>query len=246
MPQPLGDISLWGPYYAAAILGGYLLGAIPFGLILTRIFGAGDVRKIGSGNIGATNVLRTGRKGLALATLLLDAGKGAAAVLIAVNWGLSMAVLAGAGALLGHMFPVWLKFKGGKGVATTLGVLLAIAWPVGALACATWLAVAVIFRYSSLAALIAVAAAPVYAWLLADPQILQFAGFIAVLVWIRHWQNIVRLVTGAEPKIGKGGQTAAAPPSPTQPAPPAQPAPSAQPPSSAQPLGPENSSETPR
>lgn len=201
MPSPLGDLSYTWPFYLA-MLGGYILGAIPFGLILTRLAGAGDIRNIGSGNIGATNVLRTGRKGLALATLLLDGGKGAAAVLIAGIWGIDMAVYAGGGALIGHMFPIWLTFRGGKGVATALGVLLAIAWPVGALACATWLAVAVLFRYSSLAALVAIAAAPAYAWWLADPQLMQFAGFIAVLVWIRHWQNIVRLVTGKEPKIG--------------------------------------------
>jgi glycerol-3-phosphate acyltransferase PlsY len=202
MPDPISWEFSW-PYLTAALLGGYLLGSIPFGVLLTRIAGMGDIRKIGSGNIGATNVLRTGNKGLALATLLLDGGKGAAAVLIGWNWGPDTAVVAGTGALIGHMAPVWLLFRGGKGVATALGILLAIAWPVGLAACGTWLAVAAIFRYSSLAALVALAAAPVYAVWLADPQIMELAGFTAVLVWVRHWQNIVRLLRGQEPKIGR-------------------------------------------
>jgi glycerol-3-phosphate acyltransferase PlsY len=202
MPDPISWQFSW-PYLTAALLGGYLLGSIPFGVVLTRLAGLGDVRKIGSGNIGATNVLRTGNKGLALATLLLDGGKGAAAVLIARIWGPDTAVLAGAGALIGHMAPAWLKFRGGKGVATALGMLLAIAWPVGLAACATWLATAALFRYSSLAALVALAASPAYAWWLADPQIMELAGFTAVLVWLRHWQNIARLVSGQEPKIGR-------------------------------------------
>jgi len=203
MPNPISWAFSW-PYLTAALLGGYLLGSIPFGLVLTRLAGLGDVRKIGSGNIGATNVLRTGRKGLALATLLLDGGKGAVAVLIARNWGPDMAVVAGAGALVGHMFPVWLRLRGGKGVATALGILLAIAWQVGVAACVTWLAVAALLRYSSLAALVALAAAPVLAWWLADPQIMELSGFMAVLVWLRHWQNIARLTTGREPRIGGG------------------------------------------
>jgi len=202
MPDPISWEFSW-PYLTAALLGGYLLGSIPFGVVLTRIAGMGDIRKIGSGNIGATNVLRTGNKGLALATLLLDGGKGAAAVLIGWNWGPDTAVVAGTGALIGHMAPVWLKFRGGKGVATALGVLLAIAWPVGLAACGTWLAIAAIFRYSSLAALVALAASPAYAVWLADPQIMELAGFTAVLVWLRHWQNIVRLLRGREPKIGR-------------------------------------------
>jgi glycerol-3-phosphate acyltransferase PlsY len=202
MPDLLGDFSYTWPFYVAA-LGGYLLGSIPFGVVLTRLAGLGDIRKVGSGNIGATNVLRTGNKGLALATLLRDGGKGAAAVLIARTWGPDMAVLAGAGSLIGHMAPVWLLFRGGKGVATALGMLLGIAWPVGLAACATWLVTAAIFRYSSLAALLALAAAPAYAWWLADPQMAQLAGFAAVLVWLRHWQNIARLMTGREPKIGR-------------------------------------------
>ncbi len=203
MPQPMGDITLWWPLLAGA-LAGYLLGSVPFGLVLSRLGGYGDIRKIGSGNIGATNVLRTGNKPLALATLILDSGKGAAAVLIGGYWfGPDMAVTAGGGAFLGHLFPVYLKFKGGKGVATTLGILIAISWPVGLLACATWAATAAIFRISSLSALVAMAASPVYAHFLANPQIMEFAIFLAVLVFIRHHANIRRLLKGEEPRIGK-------------------------------------------
>lgn len=213
MPDPISWSFVW-PYLLAAFAGGYLLGSIPFGLVLTRLAGLGDIRKIGSGNIGATNVLRTGRKGLAAATLLLDGGKGALAILIAQNSGPDMALMAGFGAVLGHLFPVWLRFKGGKGVATTLGALLAIHFPTGAATCLTWLAVAALFRYSSLAALIAVAAAPFYAlylpllWApdsvaLGDPQIAEFAAIVAVLVWIKHHGNIRRLLAGTEPKIGQ-------------------------------------------
>ncbi len=202
MPDPLGDLSYTWPFLAAVILG-YLLGSIPFGLVLTRLAGLGDIRAIGSGNIGATNVLRTGNKALAALTLLLDGGKGAAAVLIGANFGPDIAVLAGGGAFVGHLFPVWLKFAGGKGVATFLGVLLASAWPVGLLACLTWLIVAAIFRFSSLAALIAVATSPAFAWWLADPQRAELAGFMAILVFIRHHANIRRLLQGAEPKIGR-------------------------------------------
>lgn len=201
MPDPLGDLSYTWPFLAAIVLG-YLLGSIPFGLVLTRLAGLGDIRAIGSGNIGATNVLRTGNKALAALTLLLDGGKGAAAVLIGASFGPDIAVLAGGGAFVGHLFPVWLKFAGGKGVATCLGVLLASAWPVGLLACLTWLVVAAIFRFSSLAALIAVAASPAYAWWLADPQRAELAGFMAILVFIRHHANIRRLMKGDEPKIG--------------------------------------------
>jgi glycerol-3-phosphate acyltransferase PlsY len=213
-PSPLAWADVW-QYFALAALAGYLLGAIPFGLILTRLFGAGDLRKIGSGNIGATNVLRTGRKGLALATLLLDGGKGAAALLIGYRfYGPDIAVMAGMGALLGHIFPVWLLFRGGKGVATALGLLLAGAWPVGAIACLTWRLMAVLFRYSSLSAITAIAAAPAvakaFAWAklpgLGSPivyhQIAEVALFVAVLVIARHAGNIKRLVTGTEPKIG--------------------------------------------
>lgn len=212
-------IHAW-PYYLAAIVGGYLLGSIPFGLVLTRAAGLGDIRKIGSGNIGATNVLRTGNKGLALATLLLDGGKGAAAVLLVRwFWGPDAAILAGAGAMLGHLFPVWLGFKGGKGVATTLGTLLAADFPVGLAACATWLVVAFAFRYSSLASLISVPAAALYAWYLpllwapgeesvGDARMAAFAVFLAVLVWSKHHTNIRRLLDGSEPKIGKSKKDA--------------------------------------
>jgi glycerol-3-phosphate acyltransferase PlsY len=207
MPDLLGGIEFTWPYYAGA-LAGYLLGSIPFGLVLTRLAGLGDIRKIGSGNIGATNVLRTGRKGLAAATLLLDGGKGAAAVLIGnALFGPDMAVMAGGGAILGHLFPVWLKFRGGKGVATTLGILLALDWPVGVLACLTWLAVAALFRISSLAALAATGAAVGYAGWLGTRQEVQVVLFLAVLVWISHRANIGRLLTGQEPKIGQGKKT---------------------------------------
>lgn len=191
------------PLILAALLG-YLLGSIPFGLVLTRLAGLGDIRTIGSGNIGATNVLRTGNKPLALATLLLDSGKGALAALLAL-WaaGPDAALLAAGGAMLGHTFPVWLGFKGGKGVATALGVLLAVAWPVGIGACLTWLVVAALFRISSLSALVALALAPVTALWLAGTPVAGLALFIAVLVFIRHDANIRRLLKGEEPKIGK-------------------------------------------
>ena len=195
----------------AALLGGYLLGSIPFGVIATRLGGAGDLRTIGSGNIGATNVLRTGRRDLALITLLGDGGKGALAVLLAwlatrdgtVEQQSVLTSLAAGAAFLGHLFPVWLKFKGGKGVATFFGTLLAAAWPVGMVAGATWLIVAFLFRMSSLAALVAVALSPVVALLFGRPHaIALLALFMALLVYIRHSENIRRLMKGEEPKIG--------------------------------------------
>ena len=189
---------LLGPF-----LLGYLLGSIPFGLLLTRAAGLGDIRKVGSGNIGATNVLRTGHKGLAAATLLLDALKGVVAVLIARQLGELAAVGAAAGAVLGHMFPVWLSFKGGKGMATTLGVMWGLAWPVGAIACAAWLAFAAVFRYSSLATLLSVAVAAIAAWFLTDPRAAMLLTLLVPLVWARHHQNITRLLAGTEPKIGQ-------------------------------------------
>jgi glycerol-3-phosphate acyltransferase PlsY len=193
----------FGPLHLAAIVLGYLLGSIPFGLVLTKMAGLGDIRSIGSGSIGATNVLRTGRKDLALATLLLDGGKGAIAVLIARLISEDLTVLAGGAAILGHLFPVWLRLKGGKGVATTLGTLIAANWMVGIGACLVWLVVAFVFRYSSLSGLISVAAAPFLAlWLGTVPQA-WLAAFAAVLVWIRHHENIRRLLKGEEPKIGK-------------------------------------------
>ena len=201
MIHPLGDVSYVWPFYAGALLA-YLLGSIPFGLILTRLAGLGDLRRIGSGNIGATNVLRTGNKALAALTLLLDGGKGAVAVLVARTLGPDMAVVAAGASVIGHMFPVWLKFRGGKSVATTLGVWLALAWPVGVAACATWLAVAALTRYSSLAGLVALCAAPLYAHYFADAQRVQLGLLLAVLVVLRHHANIRRLVTGREPKIG--------------------------------------------
>ena len=187
-----------------ALLGGYLIGSIPFGLLLTRAAGLGDIRHVGSGSIGATNVLRTGRKGLAAATVLLDGGKGAAAVLIAAALaGPEAALWAGAGAVLGHLFPVWLGFRGGKGVATGLGVLLAASWPVGIVACAVWLAVAKLARFSSLAGLSAFAAAPLAATVLAGPDLFKLSLAIAVLVFVRHHANIRRLFSGTEPRIGQ-------------------------------------------
>ncbi|MAS87447.1 MAG: acyl-phosphate glycerol 3-phosphate acyltransferase [Micavibrio sp.] len=185
------------------LLGGYLLGAMPFGLILCYIFGYGDIRKIGSGNIGATNVLRTGNKFLALITLILDSSKGAIAVLIGWQFGPAFAFGAALGSVLGHNFPIWLKFKGGKGVATTLGVLLALSWPVGLAACVTWFVVALIFRMSSLAALIALAAAPFYTLYIGEPKQVYLVALLTVIAWLRHHQNIRRILKGEEPKIGQ-------------------------------------------
>jgi glycerol-3-phosphate acyltransferase PlsY len=190
-----------------AALGGYLLGSVPFGLVLTRAAGLGDIRAIGSGNIGATNVLRTGHKGLALATLLLDGGKGAIAVGLAalLTGGADLPMLvAGFAAVLGHNYPVWLGFKGGKGVATTLGTLAAASWPVGVACGLTWLAVAGLLRISSAAALGALALAPVYAWIFAGPAHALMALGLAAMGFHRHQANIARLLKGEEPKIGAG------------------------------------------
>ncbi|MEO1192444.1 MAG: glycerol-3-phosphate 1-O-acyltransferase PlsY [Pseudomonadota bacterium] len=222
MPDPISWSFAW-PYFLGAFVIAYLFGALPFGLILTRLAGLGDIRKIGSGNIGATNVLRTGRKDLALLTLILDGGKGAITVLLA-DWfaGSQVALIAAFAAVLGHLFPIWLGFKGGKGVATTLGTVLALAFWVGILCCLTWLLIAALFRYSSLSALVATAMAPVYAWILpwgfdiselfqeetgeiffrGEPQLMQITAALAVLVWIRHAANIKRLLSGQEPRIG--------------------------------------------
>lgn len=188
---------------ALAGLAGYLLGSIPFGVVLTKAAGLDDVRRIGSGNIGATNVLRTGNKLLAFATLLLDGGKGAAAVLLARYWVPEAALLAGGAAFLGHLFPLYLRFKGGKGVATFLGLMLAVAWPLGLACCLSWLAVALIFRISSLAALITAAWAPLFAWRMAGDETAVFAGVLALLIFYKHAANIRRLVRGEEPKFGK-------------------------------------------
>ena len=190
------------PIHFIAIACGYLVGSVPFGLVLTRLAGLGDIRGIGSGNIGATNVLRTGNKMLALATLLLDSGKGAAAALILGSFDPPAGLIAGGMAILAHNFPVWLKFKGGKGVATTMGVLIALAWPVGIAACTTWMLTAFLFRISSLAALVALATTPVCAWWLADPGLTVLAALLAILSFIRHHENIARLMKGQESKIG--------------------------------------------
>jgi glycerol-3-phosphate acyltransferase PlsY len=180
----------------------YLLGSIPFGLVLTRFAGLGDIRKIGSGSIGATNVLRTGNRVLAALTMVLDSGKGAAAALIAYGVAPDLAPLAALATVLGHLFPVWLRFQGGKGVATTFGVYLALSWPVGLCAFGIWLAVVFTTRISSLSALIAALLSPVFAWYFADPRVAAVLAILAVLVIIRHKDNIVRLRRGVEPKIG--------------------------------------------
>jgi len=186
-----------------AFLFGYLLGSIPFGLLLTRIAGAPDVRTIGSGNIGATNVLRTGRKGLAAATLFLDMAKGTVAVVIVTAVAGNSAVYAAAlGAFLGHLFPVWLKFKGGKGVATYIGVLLGLYWPCALIFCAIWLAIAFAFRYTSLAALVASALTPPTLWFLGRPGAAALFLLLSALLWIMHRANIQRLLDGSEGKIG--------------------------------------------
>jgi len=189
----------------AALIFGYLLGSIPFGLIFTRMAGLGDVRKIGSGNIGATNVLRTGRKGLAAATLLGDALKGTVAVLVAAQWGPQFATVAALGAFLGHLFPVWLKFKGGKGVATFIGVLVGLKPLAALIFCLIWLGVAFASKYSSLSALIASAATPVVLWLLGEPGMAGVAIILVALLWWKHSQNISRLLAGTEGKIGQKG-----------------------------------------
>ncbi len=187
----------------AALLG-YGLGSIPFGLLLTRLSGGGDIRKIGSGNIGATNVLRTGRKELAAATLLLDAGKGAAAVLLARHFGgEGTAMIAGLAAFLGHLYPFWLGFKGGKGVATMIGVLLALAWPLGLAFCAIWLTTALIRRQSSLAGLAAAASAPVLAYFFSTPALALTTLVLAAFLFLKHRENIARLMAGTEPRIGQ-------------------------------------------
>jgi glycerol-3-phosphate acyltransferase PlsY len=192
-----------------ALAAGYLLGSIPFGLILTKMTGSGDIRSVGSGNIGATNVLRTGRKGLAAATLVGDMLKGTAAVLIA-KWfaGPDAALVAGLGAVLGHVFPVWLRFKGGKGVATYIGVLIAVSWPMAAAFGAIWIAVAALARYSSLSGLIASAATPaLLCWYSGGKPALLFA-VLTTLIWVMHRGNIARLLAGTEPKIGQKAKAA--------------------------------------
>ena len=191
------------PACGISLVGGYLLGSIPFGLIFAYLAGAGDVRKIGSRSIGATNVLRTGKYWAAAATLLFDAAKGVAAVLIAAKfYGDTGAAFAALGAFLGHLFPVWLGFKGGKGIAVALGVTLALAWPASLAMLATWIAAAAIWRISSLAALIAAILAPVYMYFLSTPLNVLLTIILAVLVFIMHRANIARLLNGTEPRIG--------------------------------------------
>ena len=188
------------PLVAAGVLG-YLLGSIPFGLLLTRLAGRGDIRRIGSGNIGATNVLRTGSKGLAALTLLLDLAKGMAAVVVAREWGPEVGLIAAGCAVLGHMFPVWLGFRGGKGAATALGVLIPLAWPVALVAVLLWLATAVLFRYSSLAALVGAVASAIFAPFVADRMTALVIASIALLIILRHHDNIRRLIAGTESRI---------------------------------------------
>lgn len=192
------------PFILAAAAIGYLLGSIPFGLILTRLAGLGDIRRVGSGNIGATNVLRTGNKKLAGLTLAFDVLKGAAAVLVGAAWGPEAALAGAVGAVIGHMFPVWLGFRGGKGVATALGVLLALAWPVALVGGALWLVIAVLLRYSSLAALLAAVGAAAVAPVLVDPARAGVIAGIALLIILRHHQNIRRLLAGTESRISLG------------------------------------------
>jgi glycerol-3-phosphate acyltransferase PlsY len=212
-------------YIIIAVCIGYFLGSIPFGLVLAKLSGYGDIRKIGSGNIGATNVLRTGNKFLALATLILDGGKGAAAVFLTsiilpphcqillcesledcdcINATMPYLALAGLFSIFGHLFPIWLKFKGGKGVATTLGMLLALAPTIGVLCCALWLLTALIFRFSSLSALVAILCAPALShFIYQDTTLTGACAVITLLVWFKHRSNIQRLIEGKEPKIGK-------------------------------------------
>jgi len=195
--------SLALPYYAAAFCFGYLLGSIPFGLLITRLGGTRDLRQIGSGNIGATNVLRTGRKELAILTLVCDVLKGTLAVAIADHLGgQDLAILAALGAFLGHLFPVWLRFRGGKGVATYIGILIALAWHAAVAFGLVWLAVAVVSRYSSLAALVASLATPLFLWSEGYLQEAQLFALFTVLLWVKHWPNIARLGAGTEGKIG--------------------------------------------
>jgi len=206
VPDPISWGLVW-PYYLAALALGYLLGSIPFGLLITRMAGQGDIRAIGSGNIGTTNVLRTGRKSLAALTLLGDMLKGTAAVLLAARFGgPDTAVIAGVGAFLGHLFPVWLRFKGGKGVATYIGILIGLYWPAALAFAAIWIVVALAFRYSSLSALVASLVMPLLLWAVFNRvQIAEVSALLTVLLWIMHRENIARLLSGREGKIGQKG-----------------------------------------
>lgn len=212
MPDPISWEFAW-PYYLAALAFGYVLGSTPFGLLITRFAGQGDIRQIGSGNIGATNVLRTGSKKLAALTLLGDGLKGTAAVLIArYFYGQEIALIAGLGAFLGHLFPFWLKFKGGKGVATFLGVLLGLFWPMFLVAALIWIGMAAVFRYSSLSALIATAATPLLLYaVFHQVQLAEMFLLLTVLLWAKHHENIGRLIKGQESKIGSKAKAAPPP-----------------------------------
>ena len=191
------------PYLLTALVGGYALGSIPFGVVFTKWSGGGNLQNIGSGNIGATNVLRTGRKGIAAATLLADIFKGMTAVFLGSFFGLDLSILAGLGAILGHMFSIWIKFRGGKGVATALGIVLTLSWETGLIVFTIWILTATALRYSSLAALLASLTLPFVAWAVASPQLVEFFSLLTVLIWFRHQANIRRLLQGQEPKIGK-------------------------------------------
>lgn len=193
---------LWISQISALVIG-YLLGSIPFGVILTRIFGAGDLRQIGSGNIGATNVLRTGRKGLALATLLLDGAKGAAAIYVAQMISPELILFGGAAAFIGHLYPVWLGFRGGKGVATMLGICLALDWVIGLVFACVWLAGLALTRFSSVSGMAAALSAPITAYYLGGVQTATMLGGLALLVLWKHVENIQRLIAGTEPRVGQ-------------------------------------------
>ncbi len=198
------DITSTYQMLAVAAIAGYLLGSIPFGIVIARVMGLGNLREIGSGNIGATNVLRTGNKTAAALTAMLDAGKGAVALLIArALIGEDAAQIAGLAAFLGHLFPIWLRFRGGKGVATFLGILLALYWPLGLAACATWLFSAMTMRMSSLAGLMAAGLSPMWALMLGQGQTLLLGAILTILIYIRHAANIKRIKAGTEPKIGR-------------------------------------------
>lgn len=204
MPDPISWALAW-PYYLTALVFGYMLGSIPFGLIITRLAGQGDIRKIGSGNIGTTNVLRTGKKHLAALTLLGDMLKGTVAVLVASRYGgPDPAVIAGFGAFIGHIFPVWLRFRGGKGVATYLGILLGLYWPAALAFAAIWVAVAFVTRYSSASALVASLATPLLLWFVFDrAQVAELMALLSVILWAKHHENIGRLLKGTEGRIGQ-------------------------------------------
>ena len=216
MPDPISWAYAW-PYFLAALAFGYLLGSIPFGLIFTRMAGLGDIRNIGSGNIGTTNVLRTGKKSLAAATLLGDGLKGTVAVLIVGTlYGQEMALIAGLGAFLGHLFPVWLKFKGGKGVATYLGILLGLYWPMFVLGALIWIGMAIVFRYSSLSALTASLLTPILLFFVFNQvQMAEMFVLLSLLLWAKHHENIGRLLRGEESKIGSKSKPV--PEAPTEP-----------------------------